>query len=306
MTGRWPLALATALVLSFSSLSALASGVLIVTRKGVPAYEEAKNGFIQMAYAQQLRGFSPQAVELDGSDKDAAAMEGLKSKAPDLVFCIGALAAKKTRAALPLVPVVYAMSYYPEAEGLTSDPKMVGIQSLGAPKLMAQLLKAGKIKNIAILHHVSVSASATALAETLNSEGLNASTAPVQDAAALKTVLQGLAGGAQAVLLIPDPLTLDPEACRFIISQCVQQGQIPVSYTDGLVANGAAYAAFFPPAATGNKAAEVAAQVLAGGIPAQRLFSPNATDAATALNKGTAQTMRIKVTKEMGGGIVYE
>lgn len=307
MTGRWPLALGTAVVLGMVSLSVPASGVFVVTRKGVPVYEEAKNGFIQGAYAQQLKGFSPQAVELDGSDKDAAALEALKAKAPDLVFCIGAFAAKKTRSVLPDVPVVYAMSYYPEAEGLTADAKMVGVQSLGAPKLMAQLLKgAGKIRSVVLLHHISVAASAATLTEGLNAEGLSVSSAVAQDAGSLKAVLQGLAGGAQAVLLVPDPLTLDAESCRFIISQCIQQGQIPVSYTDGLVANGAAFAAFFPPGATGSKGAEVAAQILSGGIPSQRLVSPNGTDAATALNKSTAQSLRVKVTKEMGGGTVYE
>lgn len=307
MTGRWPTALAAALALSLAALPALASGVFVVTRKGVPAYEDAKNGFIQMAYAQQIKGFSPQAVELDGSDKDGAALDGLKAKAPDLVFCIGSYSAKKVRGALPDTPVVYAMAYYPEAEGLTADPKMVGVHSLGAPRKTVQLLKeASKVRSLTVLHHASIAASANTIAEALTAEGLSATTLSVKDAGALQGALGSLSGGS-AVLLLPDPLTLDPEALRFIISHCLKSGLIPVSFTENLVSNGALFAAFFPPSATGGKAAEVASQVMAAGkIPDTRLVYPALTDATTALNKSTANALRVKVSKELGGGIVYE
>lgn len=307
MTGRWPTALAAALALSLATLPALASGVFVVTRKGVPAYEDAKNGFIQMAYAQQIKGFSPQAVELDGTDKDGGALDALKAKAPDLVFCIGSYAAKKVRGVLPETPIVYAMAYYPEAEGLTSDTRMVGIHSLGAPRKTVQLLKDSvKVKGVTVLHHASIAASANSIADSLSAEGLSATTLSVKDAAGLQGALGGLGGGT-AVLLLPDPLTLDPEALRFIISHCLKSGLVPISFTENLVSNGALFAAFFPPSATGNKAAEVAAQVLAAGkVPDVRLVYPALSDATTAMNKSTASALRVKPSKEMGGGIVYE
>ena len=307
MTGRWPTALAAALAFSLAALPAFASGVFMVTRKGVPAYEDAKNGFIQMAYAQQLRGFNPQALELDGSDRDGAVLDGRKAQAPDLVYCVGSYAAKKVRGVLPDTPIVYSMAYYPEAEGLTGDPKMVGIHSLGAPRKTVQLLKeAAKIRSLTLLHHASITASATAIAEALSAEGLSTTPLAVQDSGALQGALKNLGSGS-AVMLLPDPLTLDPQALRFIISSCIKDGLIPIAFTENLVANGALFAAFFPPTATGGKAAEVASQILSSGkVPEVRLIYPSQSDATTALNQTTAKALRIKVPKEMSGGIVYE
>jgi len=308
MTVRGLTALAAALAVALVSLPASAAGSFIVTKRGVPAYDEAKNGFIQMAYAQQVRGFAPQAIELDGTDKDGPALEALKAKAPDLVYCIGAFAAKKTRAALPDVPIVYSMVYYPETEGLTRDPKMVGVLSLGAPRLTAQALKSlGKYKSVAVLYQVALAASAEATVTYLNAEGLDATAVPVKGPEDLQKVLAAVRTTAQVVYLQPDPITLDPEAFRFIISQCVSSGLLPVAGTDSLVSNGALFAAYFPPAVTGNKAAEVAALILnSGKIPDQRLVFPAVTDATTALNRSTAQALRVKVTKEVSGGTVYE
>lgn len=308
MTGRGLSSLAAALAMTLVSLSVSASGTFIVTKKGVPAYDEAKNGFIQMAYAQQVRGFSPQAVELDGTDKDGPALDALKAKAPELVYCIGAYAAKKTRQALPDVPIVYSMVYYPETEGLTRDLKMIGVQSLGAPRLTSQILKSlGKYKTVVVLHQAALAASAEATAAALSNEGLEAATVAVKGPEELQKVLGGLRENFQVVYLQPDPVTLDPEAFRFIISQCVNSGLIPVAGTDTLVSNGALFAAFFPPAVTGNKAAEVAAQVLSlGRVPDQRMVFPASADATTALNRSTAQALRVKVSKEVSGGIVYE
>lgn len=308
MTGRGLSTLASALAMALVSLSASASGSLIVTKKGVPAYDEAKNGFIQMAYSQQVRGFSPQAVELDGTDKDVAALEALKAKAPDLVYCIGAYAAKKTRQALPDTPIVYSMVYYPETEGLTKDPKMVGVLSLGAPRMTAQVLKSlGKYKSVAVLHQAALAASAEATATFLSAEGLDATAVSVKGPEELQKVLATIRTTSQVLYLQPDPVTLDPEAFRFIISQCVNSGLLPVASIDTLVSNGALFAAFFPPAVTGNKAAEVAAQILnSGKIPEPRLVFPAVTDATTALNNSTAKALRVKVSKEVSGGIVYE
>jgi len=308
MTVRGLSALAAALAVALVSLPASASGSFIVTKKGVPAYDEAKNGFIQMAYAQQVRGFSPQAIELDGTDKDGPALDALKAKAPDLVFCIGAFAAKKTRQALPDTPIVYSMVYYPETEGLTKDPKMVGVFSLGAPRLTAQVLKSlGKYKSVAVLYQVALAASAESTAAYLSAEGLDATAVPVKGPEELQKVLASVRTTAQVVYLQPDPITLDPEAFRFIISQCISAGLLPVAGTDSLVSNGALFAAYFPPAVTGNKAAEVAALILnSGKVPDQRLVFPAVTDATTALNKSTAQALRLKISKEVSGGTVYE
>ncbi len=304
---RRPKCLLTVLLLSLFSLGASASGVFVVLRKGVAAYDDARNGFIQMAYAKQLRGFNSAAVELDGSDKDDAALASLKSQAPDAVFAVGSYAAKKVRQALPDVQIVYAMVYYPEVDGLTRDPRTTGVASLGAPKLLAQVMKAlGKGKSIVVLHQAAISASATEIASALGAEGLSASAASVEGADDLPKVLDGIRGQSQAVLLLPDPLTQDPQSLRFIISKCVEAGIAPLAYSESLVSNGALAAAYVPPQAAGARAADVIAEILATGkAPDARILG--ATDAATAVNQGTAKALRInKLPKELTSGTVYE
>ncbi len=304
---RWPKCLLAVLLLCLVSFGASASGVFVVLRKGVQAYDDAKNGFIQMAYAKQLRGFNPAAVELDGTDKDDAALATLKGQSPDLVFAVGSYAAKKARQAMPDVEIVYAMVYYPEVDGLTHDAKMTGVASLGAPKLLAQVIKSlGKGKSVVILNQAAISASALEIATTLGNEGLSASTSTVQGTDDLPKVLDGVRGQAQYILLLPDPLTQSPESLRFIISKCVDAGIVPLAYSEGLVSNGAFAAAYIPPESAGSKAAEVAADILSTGKAPETKVVP-VTDAATAVNKGTARALRInKLPKDLASGTIYE
>ena len=121
---------------------AWASGVAMVIQRGGEGYSEAKNGFLQAAIGSQLPGLAPKAVELDGTDADAAALQSLKEQAPDLVFAVGATAAKQVRKVLPEVWIVYGMVYFPEVDGFLQDGKMVGIASLGPAKELGLVLKA--------------------------------------------------------------------------------------------------------------------------------------------------------------------
>ncbi|MCI4397890.1 MAG: hypothetical protein JHC34_03530 [Acidobacteria bacterium] len=304
---RWPKCFLTVLLLCLVSMGASASGVFVVLRKGVAAYDDARNGFIQMAYAKQLRGFNPAAVELDGSDKDDAALATLKGQAPDLVFAVGSYAVKKVRQALPEVQIVYAMVYYPEVDGLTRDPRATGVASLGAPRLLAQVVKSlGKGKSIVVLHQAAIAASALEIASALGAEGLSASTASVQGTDDLPKVLDGIKGQAQYVLLLPDPLTQAPESLRFIISKCIEAGIMPLAYSESLVSNGALAAAYIPPQSAGSRAAEVASDILSSGkAPDTRVVS--VADAATAVNGSTAKALRInKLPKDLSSGTIYE
>ncbi len=306
MAHRWPGVFAAALLLAAASSSVSASGLFMVTRKGVPAYEEAKNGFIQTAYMRQIKGFSPSVLELDGTERDDAALSALKSQSPDLVFALGAYAAKRVRHVLPEVPVVYTMVYYPETEGLTKDSKATGVYSLGSPRLLAQAAKSlGKVRSLVVLHHQSIAADAQSIAALLASEGVPATPRSLKGPEELQKAVDELRNSAQAVLLLPDPITQDPQSLRFIISKCVESGVLPLAYGESLVSNGALFASFIPPEAAGRRAAEEAALLLASGKPPeQRLVAP--ADASTALNRSTATALRLKVPKELSSGTIYE
>jgi ABC-type uncharacterized transport system substrate-binding protein len=289
------------------ALSTDAAGVLIVSRAGVPAYNDAKTGFMQMAYSLQLPGFNPKSVELSGTAADDAALAALKAQAPTLVFAVGSYAAKKVREAVPEAWVVYGMVYYPELEGFVDDPKMVGVASLGSPKALATMLKTlgTKPKGLVLIHSEAISKAVPNLIARLNSDGFEAQAKSAASDKDLQAVFNSVKDQAKLILLVPDPISSNPDAVRFIVSQCVSAKIIPVSLSESLVSDGALCAAFYPAAGIGNQAARVAQTLLASGqIQGDRLVPP--IESSTALNKGTATALGMTLPKGLRVEITYE
>lgn len=298
-------ALGVAVFLS-GALQAWAAGVFIVSRKGVDTYNDAKAGFQQMAYSLQLPGFSAAVVDLDGSAADDTALAALKAKDPSLVYAVGSYAAKKVRQAMPDTWIVYGMVYYPESEGFVNDPKMVGVASLGPTKGLVGVLKSiVKGKTAVILNARAVDASASELANRFRADGLDAQARSVPDAAGLQAAFDAVKDSTRIIVLLPDPITANQDALRFVVSQCVSAGIAPVSLSEQLVSGGALCAAYYPPDAVGNQAARVASEILSSGkAPADRVVAPQ--DSATALNKGTAQALKINIPKTFRAEVTYE
>ncbi len=298
------LAVAASLVVA---VKAEAAGVFIVSRSGVDAYADAKSGFIQAAYSLQLPAFNPKAIDLQGTAADDAALQTLKSQSPQMVYCVGTYAAKKVRAVLPDVWIVYAMVYYPEVEGFLQDPKMVGIASLGSAKGLSTLVKAfgAKGKSCVILHSPAVGPAVGGLISRLGAEGFDVQGRSVGNVADLAAVLGEIKEQARLVLLLPDPLTANDDALRYIISTCLENRVVPVALSENLVANGALCASFFAPDVVGNEAARVAQAILNGvNIPGDKLVQP--TVSTSAANKNTAEALRLKIPSSQRIEVVYE
>ena len=284
-----------------------AAGVFIVSRAGVTAYNDAKAGFMQMAYSLQLPGFNPKTVELNGSAADETALAALKAQSPTLVYAVGSYAARKVREALPEVWVVYSMVYYPEVEGFTQDPKMVGIASLGAPKALASLLKVlgGRTKGLVVIHSEAIQKAIPGLLTRLDADGFEATAKSVASAQDLQPAFDSIKEQAKVIMLLPDPITSSPDAVRFIVSQCVASKIPPVSLSEALVSDGALCAAFYPSSAIGNQAAKVAQAILASNqAPPERVVPP--LESETALNSGTARALSITVPKGLKVEVTYE
>ncbi len=307
MGKRWTLVILALVVFVLTSVGASAAGVFIVSRAGVTPYNGAMAGFMQVAYANQLPGFDPKSIQLQGTSADDAALSALKAKLPTLIFTVGSYATKKVRAAIPDVWIVYAMVYYPDLEGFTADPKMVGIGSLGSPKDLNEMVKAfrRRAKRLYILHSPAIQSSIPGLIAQLDEAGFDAQDKPVPDAPSLQGVFNSIRDDAQVVLLLPDPLTSNQDALRYIISQCVDNKIIPVALSDSLVANGALCAAFYPGDAVGNEAAKVAQTILnTGKAPADKVVDPPSV--STSVNMKTAQALRLKVPSKINFGVTYE
>lgn len=294
-------------ILTGWTLAASAAGVFIVSKAGESAYGDAKAGFIQMAYSLQLPAFDPKTIELNGTASDDAALAALKAKAPTLVYAVGAYAAKKVRQTIPDIWIVYSMVYYPEVEGFTDEPKMVGIASLGPAKGLLSLVRAlgGKPKATVFVHADAISRSVPNLLSKLNSEGFEAQAKSVATQADLQTIFDSMKDQAKVVVLLPDPILSNPDAVRFVVSRCVEMKIMPVSFSESLVAEGVLCASFYAPDTVGNKAARVAQGILASGkMPEDKVVVPG--DSATALNKGTAAALGLSIPKNLRVEITYE
>ncbi len=294
-----------ALLFLLPCLAPRAEGVYIVDRAGVEAYSQAKNGFFQIWYTLDMAGTIPQSVSLKGSDADTAALNSLKSANPDLVFTVGSYATKKVRQALPNVWIVYAMVYYPEADGFLGDSKMVGVASLGSAREMDKLLKSfKKNRSMAIIHSVAIAASIPTLMEELSNRGIKVTSYAVQGVDDLQRVMEAIQNQPDSILILPDPVTSNPDALRFILSKCMSWGVLPVSYSDLLVGSGVLCGTFYPAASVGNEAARVARQVLAGEPPGRKMVIPE--DSSVSCNSATARGLRIKIPKSVRPEITYE
>lgn len=286
--------------------SVQAAGVFIVSQKGVEPFNGAKSGFIQMAYGAQLPGFNAKSVDLDGTAADDAALTALAAQSPALVFALGSHAAKRVRKSMPDVWIVYAMVYYPEAEGISQDAKMVGVSSLGPTKALAAAVKAfTKAKTLTVLHAQAESASVPAIVERLKGDGFDAQSRAVPSAADLPSSFDAVKDQCRILLLLPDGITANADSMRFLISQCVEAGILPVSLTEPLTANGTLLASFVSPEAVGSQAARVAADILkTGQAPAEKVVA--ASESGIALNKSTAQALKAQVPKNFRVEVTYE
>ena len=263
--------------------------------------------FMQMAYALQLPDFQPQVVELTGKNTDSSALSTLKAKQPSLVYTVGSYATKQVRLAMPQVWIVYAMVYYPEVEGFKNDPKMVGIAAFGSSTMLRTAVKAfrRRAKSLVVVHSSVTTPTVIALLRGLNSAGFHAEERSVTDPTKLPALFKSLVGQFDAVLILPDPLTADSDALRFLISNCIENRIMLVSLTNSLAFRGALCASFLASAAIGNQAAKVAKYILLNNkAPAAAMDTPGAS--ALAVNKKTAKAMRLKVPSSLSVSITYE
>ena len=300
------IAAAAVLVTAVVPLPAQASGVVIVIRRDAPVFDEVKNTFVQQSFVEQIPGLSTQPYYLDGGAGDAAVLKEITEKKPDAVFAVGYFAAKKMRETLPDTPIVAAMVYYPEIDGIISDPKTVVVSSLGSSKeLISQLKMFRKIKSIGLLYSSSISPAASSIMADLKSQGVDVADLPVAKQEDIASAFESVKGRIQAMVVLPDNLTQNPDAVRFIVTQSVSGDIMPVSFNENMVSSGMFFSAYFPTDAIGRKSAQVVKELLQyQRVPAVRVQVPDAS--ASALNRGCLQALKLKIPSNMKIGVIYE
>ena len=204
---------------------------------------------------------------------------------------------------MPEVWIVYGMVYFPESEGFLNDPKMVGVASLGPAKGLAVDIKTfTKSKAVVVLHAQAESAAVSALVDRLRAEGLDPQSKSVPSAADLPAAFDTVKDSFKTVDPPPGRHHLEPRLHALSRSPSASRaGSCPCPSPSPSWPAGALLAAYYPSEAVGNQAARLAADLAkTGNPPSEKLVTP--AESATALNKSTAQALKINVPKTFRRG----
>jgi ABC-type uncharacterized transport system substrate-binding protein len=248
--------------------AAMAADVAVVTNKNLKECRTASGRAVRAAGTVPGLPESIPLIELDGSSADDKALERLRGMRPQVVISLAPYATRMAKLAVPDSWIVYALVPFPEVEGFTRDPKMVGIQSMGSETDLFSLAAGlGKAKQLAVVHSDLVSPSVSPMMDRLREAGFNATDFSLSQAPLLTELLSRIVGHYDAVLLLPDPLTENPYALRFLVTTCFTRGILTLATDYGLVGNGVLCGTYVPPEAAGLQAAVVAGRILALGRP---------------------------------------
>lgn len=288
------------------SLSLYGQGVFIVQKKNVPSYEEVKNNFIQFSFVEQIPNLDTSPYYLDESAKDSNVLNSIAKKKPSVVFAIGPYAAKKVREVMPDVLIVAAMVYYPDAEKFFPNEKNVLISSLGSAKdLMKQVKKFRKIKKIGIFHNSQISDSANLYTSDIRSLGIEVVDISFTSKDEIKAIFQDMKGQIQALLVLPDPVTLNSEVIRYIVTECISADILPLSLSDKMVSSGFFFASYFSTESIGQITAKVVKEItLTGKAPLDKICFPDRSDSS--MNRATLNAFKLKVPSNIKIGVIYE
>ncbi|MFB3850537.1 MAG: ABC transporter substrate binding protein [Acidobacteriota bacterium] len=297
------------LVLIFAqifTLSLYGQGVFIVQKKDVASYEEVKNNFIQFSFVEQIPNLNTSPYYLDESAKDSEVLNSIAEKKPSIVFAIGSYAAKKVREAMPDVLIVAAMIYYPDAEKFSPNEKTVLIASLGSAKdLMEQIKKFRKIKKVGILHNSQISDSANLYISDLKSAGVEVADFSFTSKDEIQAIFQEVKGQIQALLVLPDSVTLNSDVIRYIVTECISADILPLSLSDRMVSSGFFFSSYFSTESIGKTAAKVVKEVASSGkVPSDKIRFPS--DSESSMNKGTLNAFKLKIPSGIKIGVIYE
>jgi ABC-type uncharacterized transport system substrate-binding protein len=258
-----------------------------------------KAGRAAAAALQSATGKASQTLEIRGGPEDEDALERLKAQKPLVVVATGVYAALSARKALPDAWIVYSLVLYPEVEGFTDDPKMIGISGLGSEKELFTLvnsLASVKILKVALIHSVVLDPSAGALLSRLAGAGFQVTDYPLSEAPLMEEVMRDVTTRFQAVLLLPDPITQNPSRLRFMITSCMDRGVLTLTTDLDLLHQGVLCGTFVSPERAGREAGATAAQLLTSGkTPPQKIVFPS--DSETAVNLAAAKALKVGTGK---------
>lgn len=288
------------------SLSIFGQSVAIVLQKGTNAFEDLKNSFIQFSFVEQVKDLNTKPYYLENNEKDEIVLKELAQSKPSVVFTIGTFATKKVREFLPDVYIVAAMIYYPEIEKFHLDQKTYVIASLGSVKdLMNGVKNFRKIRRVGLLYSNKIAESGTNFSFELKSLNYEVSELTYSTKDELINLLNDIRGRFQSLIVLPESTTLDKDLIRFIVTQCVSNDILPLTFSEEAVSSGFLFSSRYSKEGIAKVGVKLVKSIVEGReLPKEKIVFPEESE--TALNKGTMNAFQIKIPQNMKIGVIYE
>jgi putative ABC transport system substrate-binding protein len=277
--------------------TARAHGAEIVVLKSIdtPSWRPAVDAFVRKA---ALRHHVTE-VDLRGDRAEAEKVLGAIKDQDVVLVAVGPLAAQSARELAPERPLVFCMVQDPSTLGLSRKPRVAGIAFSATPReqIAAIRLVTPTVLRVGVMYgsgplqaQMTEVRAAVALELRLVERQLGSSRDVPR---ALRELLEG-AKAVDALWLPPDPILLDPETRRFVLSETLKAGKPVFTFSSSLLAEGALASVGPGATATGELAADLADRLATGDRTAfGLLLSP---PGELALNRRVAAQLRIDLS----------
>jgi putative ABC transport system substrate-binding protein len=269
--------------------AASAGGVVALGDERVAQYKEA---------LQAAREVLHDAAIVDSTAADA--VERLRSADPGVIIAVGQKALQLAARAAPSTPTVFCMVLGASA---VASRNVTGVKLEVAPALQLGLIKKvdPDAKRVGLIYDPKTSApyfeEASKAAGAL---GLTLVARQVSDAREVRSALSAIAGGIDALWLIPDPHLISAEMFNFLLVFTIEHKIALFGFLDTLTQAGALASVAPDYREIGRRAARMAGDLLAKPTESRLPVPPlQASPGALSVNLKTATQLGLKVSTDV-------
>lgn len=271
----------------FSSVSVRAEGkVIIVRSSGLPLYETVAKGFKDCTKSQIVGD-----ITLAGDDaRDGTTISQLGGKGADVILTLGSTATRLVRAGVKSVPSVFAVVIDPTSNDLGGPGVPLDLHAAVQVDFIQKNFPG--LKRIGVLYSPGRNVEVVAELKGLKAKGLPIVMVEVLSIDKLDAAVQTLAGQADCLLMLSDPVIYSPQTAAQLILQTLQRGMPIIAASPAYVKAGALAGLYASPPDSGCVAADVVEQNM-GGKKTSAVVWP--AKYVTAVNLIVAKRLNIQV-----------
>lgn len=222
----------------------------------------------------------------------------LKGKSGTIVVAMGPLAAQAAREGAPELPLIFCMVQDPASLGLLNAPNTFGVSFTIPVKNQLAAFRMVNPRGVRVGVIYSAEQGGRLVQEALKAAPvvrLLLVERPVQSDREIPEALRSLLKGSEAVDALwipPDPVLLNEETRRFLLSETLKAGRPVYSFSPALVGEGALVSNGPDMASVGAQLAELVARAAAGEKGKGELMIPRAE---LVINRRIAEKLKIDV-----------